>query len=69
MRFCSASFVQSTANNRFFGMKFAPSNAFRCSTTGKTAISWFVAISGRTLGAEREQTPLGNHQVRQAEQR
>jgi len=50
-------------------MKFAPSNAFRCSTTGKTAISWFVAISGRTLGAEREQTPLGNHQVRQAEQR
>ena len=57
------------ANERFFAMVLAQHAVFRSSTAGGTAISLFVAISGRTLGAEVKQTSLGDHQIRQSEQR
>ena len=69
MPFFSAPLIKRTANERLFATALAQYAVFRSSAAGGMAISLFAAISGRTLGTEGEQTPLGDHQIRQAEQR
>ena len=69
MPISTASLMNRATNDRDFAAAFEPSAVVRASATGRTAISRFITISERTLGAELEQTPLGDHQVRQAEQR
>ena len=57
------------ANKRYFATTRAQIAAFRPSATRRAVLSRSLAISGRTLGAELKQPPLGDHQIRQAEQR
>ena len=64
MPFFSASLTKRTENERFLATALAQYAVFSSSAAGGTAISLFVAISGRTLGVEGEQTPLGDHQIR-----